>query len=124
MNNLEALLKKMISGLLKQVEEKVPEKGAFPVVYEREDVTEMKMGVSHVILKVSNVSSKGCEDERFLDLAVVNHPNPYGAESAVGFGSTQDILARLRGEELLEVLMKKVPKLADDIYDVEMHPYG
>ena len=109
MNKLEELLKKMISNLLKQVEEKVPEKGAFPVVYEREDVTEMKIGLSHLILKVSNVPLEDSKDERYLELAAVNYPSPYGAESVVGFGYTKDILARLQEDGLLEVLMKKVP---------------
>lgn len=35
-----------------QVEEKVPNKGVSSVVYEREDVSELKIGLSHLILKV------------------------------------------------------------------------
>ena len=114
---MKELLEKMIAGLRKQVEVKVPEKGAFPVVYEREDVSAMKIGLSHLILKVSHVGLPGSEDERFLELGAVNHPNPYG-------GKTQDILARLQDDALLEVLMEKVPKLADDIDYEERHPYG
>jgi hypothetical protein len=121
---MKELLEKMIAGLRKQVEEKVPEKGAFPVVYEREDVSAMKIGLSHLILKVSHVGLPGSEDERFLELGAVNYPNPYGAETVVGYGKTQDILARLQDDALLEVLMEKVPKLADDIDYEERHPYG
>ncbi len=57
--DLHELLKKMIEGLRKQVEENVPECGTFPVLYEREDVSGMNIGLSHVILKVSNVRFEG-----------------------------------------------------------------
>lgn len=121
---MERLLQKMIANLRKQAEENVPEKGAFPVVYEREDVTEMHIGLSHLILWVKNVPLKDSEDERYLELVAVNHPSPYGAMSLVGYGSTQDILRRLQEDELLEVLMEKVPKLVKDIEYEESHPYG
>ena len=121
---MKELLEKMILGLRKQVEEKVPEEGAFPVVYEREDVSEMKIGLSHLILKVTNVSLKGSENERFLELGAVNHPSPYGAECVVGYGTTQKILARLQEEGLLEELIEKVKKLAEDVKYEEMHPWG
>ena len=121
---MEELLKKMIVSLREQVEKKVPEKGAFPVVYEREDVSEMRLGLSHLILKVTNVPLEDSLDERYLELGAVNHPFPYGAESVVGYGLTQDILARLQDEGLLEVLVKKVKILAEDVDYAARHPYG
>jgi hypothetical protein len=93
-------------------------------VYEREDVSDLHIGLSHLILKVCNVQYVGRETERFLEFAAVNYPNPYGAETVVGFGSTQDILARLKEEGLVDVLVKKVSKLAEDIDYEERHPYG
>ena len=92
---LKALLEKMVLSLLKQVEEKVPEKGGFPVVYEREEVTDLHIGLSHIILKVTATGVPAVGDERYLELAAVNYPCPYGAESVVGFGYTQDIIACL-----------------------------
>ena len=121
---MKELLKRMIVGLRKQVEEKVPEKGSFPVVYEREDVSTMKVGLSHLILKVTSVDLAGREDNRMLELGAVNYPSPYGAESVVGYGSTQDILAKLHEEGLLDKLMEKVKRLADDIDYEERHPWG
>jgi len=121
---LEELISKMIDSLQKQVVEKVPEYGTFDVVYEREDVSDLHIGLSHLILKVCNVQYVGRETERFLEFAAVNYPNPYGAETVVGFGSTQDILARLKEEGLVDVLVKKVSKLAEDIDYEERHPYG
>ena len=121
---MKELLQKMIVSLRKQVEKNVPEEGAFPVVYEREDVSAMKIGLSHLILKVSHVALPGREGERMLELGAVNYPSPYGAETVVGYGKTQDILARLQDDALLDVLMKKVTKLADDIYYEETHPWG
>ena len=121
---MKELLEKMIIGLRKQVEEKVPEKGGFPVVYEREDVRNMKIGLSHLILKVTNVIARGSEDERYLELGAVNHPSPYGAEIVVGYGSTQDIKARLEDKGLVDELMKTVKRLAEDIDYEERHPWG
>ena len=102
----------------------MPECGAFPVVYEQENVSEWHIGLSHLILKVSDVRLHGKEAERLLEIAGLNHPSPYGAESVVGFGCTQDILALLQEEGLADELMKKVPKLAEDIDYEERHPYG
>ena len=122
--SLKDLLEKMIVGLRKQVEEKVPPKGIFPVVYEREDVSDMHIGLSHLILEVTNVGVPGHEDKRYLELGAVNHPSPYGAGCVMGYGSTQDILTRLQDDQLLDDMMKKVPKLIEDIEYEEMHPYG
>lgn len=117
-------MEKMVLGLQKQVEEKVPEKGVFEVVYEREEVSDLHLGLSHIILKVTNVGVKGSEDERYLDIAGVNYPSPYGCVCTVGFGYKQDIIAKLKEEGLLDLLEKKVHYLAEEIYYDERHPYG
>ena len=124
MNKLEELLKKMIEDLRKQVVEKVPEHGLFDVVYEEYKNQDKRLNLSHILLKVSNTGVKGSEDKRYLEVAVLNYPNPYGAESVVGFGYTPDILARLQEDELLKVLMERVPQLARDVEYAEIHPYG
>jgi hypothetical protein len=36
---MKELLERMIAGLRKQVEDKLPQKGIFPVMYKREDVS-------------------------------------------------------------------------------------
>ena len=121
---LRDLLEKMIQSLQKQVEEKVPEAGKFEVVYEREEVKDMRLGLSHLILKVTAVGVKGEEDKRYLDFAGVNYPSPYGCVCTVGFGYKQDIIAKLKEEGLLDLLEKKVHYLAEEIYYDERHPYG
>ncbi len=121
---LRSLLMRMICNLLKQVETKVPSKGLFDVVYEREEVSSMKIGLSHLILKVTNVGVKGAEDKRYLELGAVNYPSPYGAESVVGYGMTNDIILRLKDNELLDTLIEKVFRLAADIDYEERHPRG
>ena len=70
----------------------MPEKGPFDVIYEREDVKEMRLGLSHLILKITSVGSGDNEKKRYLELAAVNYPSPYGATSVVGYGDTQDTL--------------------------------
>ena len=121
---LRDLLERMVMSLLKQVLEKVPETGLFEVVYEREEVGYLHLGLSHIILKVTNVGVKGSEDERYLDIAGVNYPSPYGCVSTIGYGYTKDIIAKLKEEGLVDLLEKKVKYLADEIdYDMR-HPYG
>lgn len=120
---LRTLLEKMVGNLYEQAKSKMPEKGAFDVVYEREDVSEMRLGLTHLILKISNVPLEGSLDKRYLELAAMNYPNPYGAESVVGYGNTKDILERLQDDSLLDILVEKVPKLAADIDFDYKHPY-
>ena len=112
---MEDLIRMMIQNLRKQVEEKVPEMGEFPVVYEREDVKEI--GASHVILKVTNVQVKGSEDERYLELAVLNYPSPYGAETVIKLGTTQQIKEELEKPELVEILQQRLKRLIADLED-------
>lgn len=121
---MKELLERMITELRKQVEEKVPQEGIFPVVYEREEVSDLHIGLSHLILKVTNVGVIGHENKRYLELAAVNYPSPYGASCVMGYGSTQDIQARLQDTQLLDDIMEKVPKLIEDIEYEERHPYG
>ena len=121
---MRILLKRMILNLQEQAQTKVPLQGLFDVVYEREDVSSMKIGLSHLILKVTNVDVSGSEDKRYLELGAVNYPSPYGAESVVGYGSTQDVLAKLHEEGLVDELTETVKRLADDIDYEERHSWG
>lgn len=121
---MKELLERMIIGLRKQVEERVPKEGSFPMVYEDADVSEMGIRLSYIILKVSPTEVKGSENNRFLELGGVKNSCPYGAECVMGYGTTQAILARLQEDQLLDDLLKKIPKLIDDIEYEEMHPWG
>lgn len=120
---MKGLLEKMVTSLLKQVEEKVPETGDFDVVYERENVRERHIGLSHVILKVTAVKY-GEPYERYLELGAVNHPSPYGAETVIGFGNKQAILAKLQEPGIVDTLQEKLKKLIEDVEYEELHPYG
>jgi hypothetical protein len=114
---MEELIKKMIHNLLKQVFEKVPKKGSFPVVYERYENPDKRYNLTHIILKVTAVPVKGAEDERYLEIAAVRYPQAYGAESVVGFGTTDDIIKRLQDKELFDKILSTIPRLARDIED-------
>ncbi|MBE6261935.1 MAG: hypothetical protein E7107_14175 [Prevotella sp.] len=121
---MKELLEKMIIRLRKQVEEKVPAEGLFPMVYECEDVSEKTGELSEIILKVSNTGVKGSENKRYLEFGAIKDSCPYGVEVVVGYGSTQDILARLQEDELLDKMMSKIPKFIEDIEYEERHPWG
>lgn len=121
---LRMLLAKMICGLRRQAIRKVPQHGKFDVVYEREEVKDLHIGLSHLILKVTCVGVKGSEDKRYLELGAVNYPSPYGAESVMGYGTTQEIIARLQDDSLLGDLARKTHDLAEDILYEERHPWG
>lgn len=120
---MKELLEKIVANLLTKVEENVPETGSFEVVYEREDVSEMNIGLSHIILKVTILGSSH-EDRRYLELAAMDYPFPYGAETVVGFGNKQAILDKLQEPDIVETLQKKLRKLIEDIDYEERHPYG
>lgn len=114
---MEELIKKMIQDLLKQVLEKVPQKGNFPVVYERYENLDKRYNLTHVILKVTAVQVKGAENERYLEIAAVRYPQAYGAESVIGFGTTDDIIKRLQDKELFDKILSTIPRLVRDIED-------
>ena len=116
---MEELIRKMIRDLREQVEEKVQEKGTFPVVYERYENPDKALRLSHLILKVTAVPVEGKEDSRYLELAVVNHPTPYGCEKVLGLGMKQAILEVLADEENLHrKIMEAIPAMARDLEDV------
>lgn len=117
MMNTEEVFRRMIDDLRKQVVEKVPQQGAFDVVYEEYKAEKGDHGFSNIFLKVSPVKLKDM-NERFLELALLNYPSPYGAETVVGFGTTQDILQRLADPELLTKLQEDFQRLMKDLEDV------
>lgn len=116
---MEELIRKMIQDLLKQVLEKVPKKGSFPVVYERYENPDKRYNLTYIILKVSAVPSQvdETETERYLEIAAVWYPHAYGAEKVVGFGTTEDIIKRLQETELFDKVMDSIPLLAHSIQD-------
>ena len=116
---MEKLIRKMIQDLLKQILEKVPQKGSFPVVYERYENLDKRFNLTHIILKVTEVPPEidKTETERYLEIAAVRYPQAYGAEKVVGFGTTDDIIKRLQEKELFDKIMACIPDLAQDIED-------
>lgn len=114
---MKELIRKMIRDLRQQVVEKVPEVGEPPVVYERYENPDKSLDLSHIILKVSPIGVRGFEDERYLEVAVLNHPSRYGAESVVVHGYTKDILAKLDEEGLEDIIMEKIRTLERDLED-------
>ena len=109
---MEENIRKMITSLQEQVQEQVPEKGTFPVVYEKYENTGQK-APTHVLLKVTEVKVIGSEDKRYLILAVLDMPNPYGCERVIGYGSTQEIINILdnQDDDLLEEIIKAIPEM-------------
>jgi hypothetical protein len=53
--------------------------------------------------------------ERFLELAVVNYPRPYGCERVVGYGTTQEMLDQLSEDGLLQKILTSIPQLEKDL---------
>ena len=108
----------MIDHLLLQVKDKVPVEGDFPVVFEEYEVEDKRIEASHIFLKVTHVNVKDTNNERFLELAVLNHPCPYGAETAIRCGTKQDILNHLQNPSLADELHEKLQRLIRDLGDV------
>lgn len=119
METMEENIRKMITSLQEQVKEKVPEKGTFPMVYEKYENTGQK-APTHVILKVTEVKVVGSEEKRYLILAVLDMPNPYGCERVIGYGSTQKIINILDNQDdgLLEEIMEAIPEMVRSLKEM------
>ena len=115
---MSEILQTMVDNLLLQVKDKVPAEGDFPVVFEEYEVEDKSIGSSHIFLKVSHVSVGGTNNERYLELAALNRPSPYGAELVVKLGTTQDIISELQDPLLIDKLQDKLKRLIRDLEDV------
>lgn len=107
-----------IDHLLLQVNDKVPVEDDFPVVFEEYEVVDKRIEASYFFLKVTHLNVKDTNNERFLELAVLNHPNPYGVEMAVRCSTKQDILKHLQNPSLADELHEKLQRLIRDLGDV------
>jgi len=115
---MKELVRKMIRELKELVIVQVPEVGDFEIVYAEFENPDKSFNVTHWKLKVTHPpkSIEPTETERYLELVAYNLPNPYIAESVVGFGDKQEILNVLQDEDaLISKILKKMPNLSRDL---------
>ena len=107
-----------IARLREKVPTQVPDEGNFKTVYEEFENPDTTINLTHLKLKVTPVKVKGCEQVRYLELAAYNFPNPYMAERVIKCGSKQEILDVLYSDELLSDILRRIPKLEEDLEDI------
>ena len=115
-HNVEELIRKMIRELRGRVVEEVPETGDFPKVSVKYENPDKALTISHILLWVANApkGSDGSGHERYIELAAYNLPSPYYCRVMMGWGSKEDIVKLLDDEGLVQRLLEKVPRMAEE----------
>ncbi len=118
--NMDELIKKMVSDLLARAEREVPEYGEFRVVWEEFKNPDKTLGATDFLLKITKPPKtlEGSEKERYLELAAVKRGTPYGAETVIGFGNKEDILNKLKENNLCDKIKEKIVQLSKDLEDI------
>lgn len=118
-NRNEALLHKMIMDVRRRVASEMPDEGDFQTIEEAFDNTDDSVKLTQIALRVIKLP-KWMEDsnvERCMELAGYKYPSPYMSTRSVIYGRKTDRLAKLDEEQLVQQLLDKIPKLADDLQD-------
>lgn len=118
--NMDELIKKMVDDLLARAEREVPEYGDFKIVYEEFKNPDKSMIATDFMLKITKPPKEieGHEKQRYLELVAYNVPSPYIAEKIIGHGTKEDILNKLKEEDLCKVIKEKLIKLSRDLEDI------
>lgn len=118
--NMDELIKKMITDLLNRAEREVPEYGEFKVVWEEFKNPDKNLNATDFLIKITKPPKelKGTEKERYLEVAALRRGTPYGAESVIGFGTKEDILNKLKEENLCDLVKEKLIALAKDLENI------
>ena len=118
--NMDELIKKMVADLLARAEREVPEYGEFKIVYEEFKNPDKSLFATDFMLKITKPPKEveGHEKKRYLELVAYNLPSPYIAEKVIGHGTKEDILNKLKEEDLCSVIKEKLVKLSKDLEDI------
>lgn len=119
-NMIDELIKKMVAELREIAKDtkKVPHQGEFDVVWAEFENKDKAIDATHCLLKISPTGVKGAENERYLEVAALKRGSGYGAESVIGYGSTNDVIRRLNEQGIEQVIKDKFIKLSKDLEDI------
>lgn len=115
-NGMEMLIRKMICELRERVVKEVPETGDFSKVSVKYENPDKTLTMSHLLLWVANVpeGSEGYGHERYMEFVLYNLPSPYYCRVMIGRGSKEDIVKLLDDEGLVQRLLDKLPRMAEE----------
>ena len=118
--NMDELIKKMVADLLARAEREVPEYGEFRVVWEEFKNPDNSLEATDFLLKITKPPKEipGTEKDRYLEVAALKRGTPYGAESVIGYGTKEDILAKLKEDGLAETIKDTLIRLSKGLEDV------
>ena len=111
-------IEKMIKDVYARAEREVPEYGDFKMVYEEFKNPDKNLCATDFMLKVVKPNLKGYEKVRNLELVAYKLPLPYKADRIIATGSKEEILEKLKSNELqseIEQAVKELSKCLDDI---------
>ena len=117
---MDELIKKMVADLLARAEREVPEYGDFKIVYEEFKNPDKNLIATDFMLKITKPPKnvEGHEKKRYLELVAYNLPSPYIAEKLLEIGTKDKILAKLKENNLADIIKEKLIQLSKDLENI------
>lgn len=117
-NTMKQHIEKMIKDVCIRAEREVPEYGDFKMVYEEFKNPDKELCATDFMLKIVKPNLKGYEKVRNLEIVAYKLPLPYKAERVIATGSKEDILKKLKSNDLQAEIEKAVKDLSKNLEDV------
>ena len=120
MKELRAKVERMIADLLIKIEQSVPDKGYFPMIYSEFKNTDRQMCLTDIMLKVQSKPEHlpNYETDRWLELVGYKLPAPYKTTRIIFKGTKSEIIEYLKRPESAEKILKSIPELNENLLDV------
>lgn len=117
-NNMKQHIEKMIKNVCIRAEREVPEYGDFKMVYEEFKNPDKDLVATDFMLKIVKPNLQGHEKVRNLELVAYKLPLPYKANRIIATGSKEEILEKLKSQDLQTELEQAVKELSKNLEDV------
>lgn len=120
MKELQAKVELMVSDLLIKIEQSVPDRGIFPMVYSEFKNTDREMCLTDVMLKLQSLPEHlpNYETDRWLELVGYKLPAPFKATRIMFKGTKQQVIQYLKQPESVAKILSAIPPLNDNLIDV------
>ena len=114
---MEEKIKKMIKDILAR-EREVYEYGDFAPVYEEFKNTDKELLATDFMIKIYHISDENSKTKRALELLAYKLPTPYRATQIIETGTKEDILNKLRDNNLckeVDTIFRRLSKRFEEV---------
>lgn len=117
---MDKYIHQLIEGLIKKVENDVPEEGDFTIVYETFKNPDKNLYATDYMLKVVQPPEgiEGRDKDRVLEFVAYKLPSPIISSKIIEVGTKDVILNKLKDEKLFDRLKELTVILSDSLQDV------